>query len=96
MKVGDSAKTDYRFKVIVSARVKPRVINKELWPFSPPTGILKFDLLTKSKVVLGTQTVNHSFFVDGDITVATVTFTGFTEFDMARLELVEVSWVYSR
>ena len=96
VKIGDTTKAEYRFKVIISARVQSRVINKAGWPFVVPSGTINFDLVTKSKVILGSQTVNHQFFLDGDPGLATVTFLGLTEFDMERLNNVEVSWVYSR
>lgn len=96
VKVGDTTKIEYLFKVIVSARIQSMVLNKDGWPFSAPSGTLRFDLISKSKVVLGSQTVSHQFFIDGNSSLSTATFPALTEFDMERLSHVEVSWVYSR
>ena len=96
VKVGDTAKADLRYKVIVSALVQSTVLNKEAWPFVPPTATIQVDLFTSSGVVLSSQNIPYQFHLDANPDYATVTFSGLTSFDLDRLNSARVAWVYSR
>lgn len=96
VKVGDSTKTEFYYKVIVTAVIRPTVLNKESWPYSLPVGSLEVELMTKSDVVLSTQHTPVSFHIDGNPIYATVTFSGLTKYDIERLAGPTVAWVYSR
>ena len=96
VKVGDKTETDYHFKVLVTAMIRCNVLQKDLWPFSAPTSLLKVNLISGNKVVLASQTTTHEFHIDGVDDSETVTFTGLTDFDVARLDHAELAWVYSR
>lgn len=96
VKVGDTTKAVWRYKLVLSTEVRLIKSNRELWPFAPPKGTVRYELLSPTRVVLAAQEIEHTFLLDDEKSQETAVFSGLTEADLERVARAELSWRYNR
>jgi len=96
VKVGDTTKQVWRYKIVVTAQVNAAMKNREAWPFASPKGTVRVEIRSPKPVILASQDVEHTFILDVETSLVTASFYGLTEDEVERIHHVELNWHYSR